>query len=158
MRSLLSSRRWRRFSVACGAAAVLLLLRGGAAVAEDAASATDTIGQLLQQRLAIAEQMQETAKAAFQAGRASYSAVLQADLAVLEARLELAETRQERIKIYEQMMAKAKASQEIVLKLREAGRGSRLDLLKARDRVLELRIALERAKKNAKPSTGDRPK
>lgn len=158
MRGLLSSRRQRGFWGACGAAAVLLLLRGGAAVAEDAASTADTIRQLLQQRLANAEEIQQIAESAFQTGRGSYREVIQAQFAVLKARLELAETRQERIKIYEQMIARAEAYQKFVLATHTAGRGARLDLLKAQDRVLELRIALERAKKGAKPSTGDRTK
>lgn len=149
MRSSAFSLRQHSTRLACCIG--ILLLCGRMAVTEGTANSPDRIKPLLQERLAVAREMQKLSVEMYRSGEASLDEVHQAGLALLNARLELAETQQERIEIHKEMVERAEEYEKNVSQaLRAGGPVSPIDALKAKAHLLELRITLERAKTTAK--------
>lgn len=130
--------------IAC--CAVFLLLHRGMAVPEDATNPPDQIKELLQERLVLAEEIENLFRMRYDMAETSLGELIHAKMAVLEVRLELAESSQERIEIHGKLVEQAEEYQAFVRQMVEARETAQIDLLQAEDRVLQRRIALERAK------------
>ena len=71
---------------------------------------------------------------------------MHANIRALEVKLELATLRDERIKLYEQMLALFGVHNEILRKMSNMGRGSPLDLWQSRIEQIDVEIKLAREK------------
>lgn len=106
----------------------------------------DPIKTLLQERLVVYTEIYEVAKKLFNAGEIDALKLFEAHASQLRADLDLRETKAERIEVLKQLVEVAKQSLEITEKLAQAGFVSRTEVLKAKARLLEAKIELERAK------------
>ncbi|GEM_PF-4322850 len=133
--------------IAAAACSVWLAAASNAG-SQQKADSKDKLKQLLQERVALAEKLHDLALIGYRGGdqKFSFAVVYDAKAKLLAARLDLAETKEQRIKIYEDMVKDAADHEKAVLQLEKAGGRSRFDVLNAKVYHLERRIALERAK------------
>jgi outer membrane protein TolC len=117
---------------------------GEAAATQVAAS--DAVKELLKERLATVAEIDRLVQAAYRAREASLDQVHQTKAALLAAQLDLAETKDDRIKVHQEMVTHAEEWTKIVAQMAKANEATATDVLKAKARLLEARIALERAK------------
>jgi outer membrane protein TolC len=104
------------------------------------------VKQLLRERLEILSTIYQSRRKAHKSGAMGLDKVLQANAALLEARLELCDTKQERLKVHAEIVELARQTVETVEKLTKTAEVPQSELLDARLRFLEARIALERAR------------
>jgi outer membrane protein TolC len=108
----------------------------------------DTIKELLQERLATVVRIHKAVVEGYTQGVAGITLddLHQAEVTVQNARLDLCETKQDRIKVHEDMVNEAEQWHKFIEKVAQRGQASPVELLKAKAYLLETRIGLERAK------------
>jgi RNA polymerase sigma factor (sigma-70 family) len=108
---------------------------------------------LLEEKLALTRELAEAVQQLYKSSAASREQLLQANLRVFKAELDLCETDNERIAVYEKMVAAYKEMEEQALQLQKSGQAQRPVVIEARLNRLEAQIALERlkAKEGAPP-------
>ena len=108
---------------------------------------TGNIQEMLQSRLQIVQRIQKIVMAKYAKGIVAYDVKHEADISVLKARLDLCETKQDRIKVHEEMVREAEGLAGFVEnKLKSGYSISQIDVLKAQAYLLECKIRLEKAK------------
>jgi hypothetical protein len=112
---------------------------------QEAKKANPGIKELQKQRLAVLEEIRDTAKKLFANARTTPEDVHSAERTLLEARVAYAETRKDRIKACDEAVQNANEWHQIVQGRVQASRASGLEELKARAFVLETQIARENA-------------
>lgn len=118
----------------------------GVPVANKQPDKPDTIKELQERRIAVLKEIVEITDKAFGGGQVSFEQAVKARLDLLRAQLDAAQTREARVRLLEDMVKQAEALEEAVKRLAEAKTVGRVDALKARAFVLEVRIMLEQAK------------
>lgn len=111
---------------------------------QETKKANPRIKELQQKRLAILEQVYDSAKQGFATARTSYEDVYAAEAALLAARLEYAETQKERIKACDAAIEGARKWQDLVHEMVASGRASRITEMKAEAYLLETQITREK--------------
>ena len=135
-----------RRAVVTGCLASFLFLPSVLLAAEKAKT-TDKIEDLLQERLGIAQKIQKIVVAQYRSGNVAFGVLHEAEVAVLKARLELCQTKQDRIKVYEDVVREAETQNRIAeARLKGGYRITEVEVLRIRDYLLECQIGLERAK------------
>lgn len=139
----------RKFSaclVAISMSCVCLLFVFSSSVwPQEAKKANPRIKELQQKRLAVLEEIRDSAKKLFTQGVLSFEDVFETQREVLAARLEYADTRKERIKVCDEAIQEAAKWQELVKAQREAAQVTIVPVLKADAYLLEVQIAREKA-------------
>ena len=107
---------------------------------------SDTVKNLLKERLATVTEIDKLVQTAYRSAEVGLDQVHQAKAALLAAQLDLAETKDERIKIHEEMVQQAEEWTKSVVEIAKASQATTIDVLKAKAHLLEAQIALERAK------------
>jgi len=125
---------------------ILTLSVAEGTVAQDENTANDEIKALLKERLAIVTTIYEQRLEAHKQGETSLENVLEARADLLSARLELCETKDQRVKLHEEMVRLAGESLSALEGLSKAGVIPQVEFLKAKLQLIKARIALERAK------------
>lgn len=110
------------------------------------ARAEETVTALLKERAATALRLREVALNRYTMGVENFQAVIDATAALLGARLDLASSRQERIKVLEEILELAQSGEKYTQAKFDAGQVTESDVLKARLFRLEVTISLERAR------------
>jgi hypothetical protein len=111
------------------------------------------VKKLREERIATLEEVVDDLTILFKASRGDYEDLLEAQRVLIEAKLEYAETDEERVKLYEKLVAILKKRETYAEGLAQAGRVVRPIVLKAKARRLAAEIHLEQAKmKLAKPA------
>ena len=101
---------------------------------------------LLTEKLELAEKMLEHVRQSWENGFQTHVDVVHANIFALEVKLELATFKDERIRLYEQMVALFGVHNEILRKMSGMGRGSPLDLWQSRIEQIDVEIKLAREK------------
>ncbi len=136
-----------RQTAVAGFLACFLSFPGVLFAAENAKTA-DKIKDMLQERLNIAKIIQKTIKSQYEKGLVSYDVLHDAEAALLRAKLDLCQTKEERIKVYEDMVKEAEEWYSMAMTRHDAGyKITEVELLKTKDFLIECQIGLERAKK-----------
>lgn len=104
------------------------------------------IKELQKQRLAILEEVCDTAKKLFANARTTFEDVHAAERTLLDARLAYAETRKDRIKACDEAIQNAIEWHRLMQARVQASQATRLEELKARASLLEIQIMRENAK------------
>jgi outer membrane protein TolC len=138
--------RFVRLAVFVGCFASLLFYPRLVASA-DKAEARSKIKSLLQERLAVLQRIQRIVVARYQHGAISADVLRDAGISVLKARLDLCETKEERVRVHEDMVTDAEAWDKLAQAEYKSGvHGTEIDALRARAYLLDCRIDLERAR------------
>lgn len=126
----------------------VVLLIGSSAFSQDKTNSGDKIKELKKQRLALLVKIQKgTAEMHKQDPEETpFDQVRKTTLDVFAARLDLAETKDDRIKICEEMVNEAVEWEKSVKEQVKQGQAAALDAIKAEAHVVTTRIALEKAK------------
>jgi len=112
-----------------------------------AADAKDTkVKALLKERHATLQAIASQTTQAYQAGKASFVQVAEANRAAHNAELALCDTAKERVAVLGRMLAEAKVYEKSAEQEYKAGTTTATDALKAKADRLEVEIALERAR------------
>jgi outer membrane protein TolC len=123
-----------------------------AAVGQEPAAASSTssdpVKKLLVERLVVYTEIYNDTKKAFDAGEAGILTLLEARASQLRADLDLRERKAERIQVHEELVTVGKQSLEETVKLAKVPSVSRIEVLKAKARLLEAQIALEKERKS----------
>ena len=115
--------------------------------AEQNVGASEKIKDLLKKRAASAKDLYEIVRTRYQAGTASTDDVHEAAVLYRNAVLDLSDTKDERVKVLEDIVAEAEQWKDIVSQQARNGKGkTELDQLKAEIYYYEASIKLERAK------------
>jgi hypothetical protein len=127
-----------------------LIAAVAAAAADEPTDSEVKIRLLRQERVAVLTELRDTVVGLHEIGAAgaTFEQVYRAERALLRARLELAGTRQERIQLHEDLLAKTAKWLASVTALNQNGAvgGSNVDLLRAKAHVLATQVALEQAR------------
>lgn len=107
---------------------------------------SDAVKALLKERLATVAEIDKLVQTAYRSAEVGLDQVHQAKAALLAAQLDSAETNDERIKIHQEMVRQAEEWTKSVAEMAKASQATTIDVLKAKARHLEARIAFERAK------------
>ena len=107
---------------------------------------SDKIKGLLKERLDTLQKIYDMTAKAAEDGKAPPGAVYQAKMALLNAQLETAPSKEERIKLLEEVVKEAEGFEKSLLKMVADGKASQADALQARVAVIEARISLEATK------------
>ena len=107
---------------------------------------SDAVKALLKERLATVTEIDKLVQTAYRGAEVGLDQVHQAKAALLAAQLDLAETKDERIKIHQEMVRQAEEWAKSVAEMAKASQATAIDVLKAKAHLLEAQIALERAK------------
>jgi outer membrane protein TolC len=100
----------------------------------------------MQERLKLAQQEVEVCSALFRNARVDFDAVATAQKNLLKAQLELSTKKAERLAVYERYIKMLEEVAKISQVRVQAGRGSQLELVRARYLLVDAKIDLERAK------------
>lgn len=106
----------------------------------------EKIKALLKDRLDTIVKIYDATLKASKDGKVSAGALYQAKLALLNAKLEMAASKDERIKLLEEVLKETEGWEKLVLKDVEAGKASQIEVLQAHLSVVEARLAVEFAK------------
>jgi hypothetical protein len=118
---------------------------------EGGKASPDKVKDLLKQKLAIVKQLYEGAQVRHRQGAGDAAAVRQAKAAMLQVQLALSETREERIRLHEEMVESAREHEKEVAHLVRAAVATSSEAWKATIHRLDAEIELERAKVAVKP-------
>lgn len=126
----------------------LLLAAAPQARSQGKANPQDKLKELLQERLVTAQSIHDLVLKGHTQGATNITIdqVHEAKVMLLNARLDLAESKEQRIRVHEEMVKEAAEWEQLVIKALQAGQGSPIDVLKAKVYRLERQIALERAR------------
>ena len=127
-------------------AVMLCLASAPNARAQDPSTDSPALKQLLKERLAILTMIYESQAEGHKQGVISFDKVQEAQLAMLEAKLELCDTKEERLKVHEEIVDAAKKSVQVAEELYKSAQAPQSEWLAAKVRVLDAQIRLERAK------------
>jgi outer membrane protein TolC len=127
-------------------AAVWFVLPARTSHADDQPDPKARIKKLQEERLAAAKEIYDLDMKAYQRGGVSYDRARQALVTLLHARLDLAETKDERIKVMEEIVKSAKQWEESVGAMAKSGVIAGTEALRARVDRLSAEIALEKAR------------
>lgn len=106
----------------------------------------EKIQALLKERMETITKIYDATVLASKDGKVAAGAVYQAKLALLNAKLEMATSKDERIKLLEEVLKETEGWEKQVLKQAEAGQASQVEVLQAHLGVLEARLTVEIAK------------
>ena len=134
--------RLRRFDPAI--VAFVLIALAGVVAADEITEAK--IKKLVEKRIEVRSQILRLVTTEYQQGRNSFDKVVEAQASLLSARLDSCETKEQRIKIHDEMVKAAETSLELAKKHFEAGEATQADVLKGEAHLLEMQISLEKAK------------
>jgi hypothetical protein len=140
-----AQRLWRTVAASAVLAAVCLAapaIRPG--YADDKTESRDRIKSLLQARLATLKDIHDTLVRAQARGAASVDDVQQAKTAVLQAQLDLADTKDQRLKILEEMATEAREREQTTGKSVQTGSRPAIDGLRATLARVDAELALEK--------------
>jgi uncharacterized protein (TIGR03067 family) len=112
-------------------------------VSSDEAAGTE-LEKLLQERQEVLKEAVDVALAGYKVLRVDYMTVLEVQRDLIQAQLEQA-TREQKIALYKRLIENWGEVEEIATVQRQAGRGTQLEILKARAARLEAQIELVRA-------------
>jgi hypothetical protein len=101
--------------------------------------------ELQQKRLAVLEEIHDSAKQLFASARTSFDEVHAAAAALLAARIEYAESQKDRIKVCDEAVQEAVEWQKFAQQMAQAGQATGIVELKAQAYLLEAQIAREKA-------------
>jgi hypothetical protein len=101
--------------------------------------------ELQQKRLAVLEEIHDSAKRLFASARTSFDEVHAAAAVLLAARIEYAETQQDRIKACDEAIQEALGWQKVAQQMVQTGHATGVVELKAQAYLLEAQIAREKA-------------
>jgi hypothetical protein len=135
---------------------MIVCIPGRHSRAEEKAETKDRMKELLTERVTVARAIHEQLVEKFARGGGNIEAVHRAKIALLQAQLGLAETREDRLKIYEEMVKDAKDWEQRALRNVEKGAWEPLDFLAAKSYRIDVEIGLEKVK--AEPETLPPPK
>jgi len=142
-------RTTRKFSVCLLAVSVsglgLLFIFCNSVWPKEQEKASPRIKELQAKRLAVLEEIRDSAQQLFAASRVSYEDVHAAQLELLAARIAYADTQKERIKACDEAVQEAIGWQKFTQSKVESSQATRIDVLKADAFVLETQIAREKA-------------
>jgi len=129
-------------SVSCVA---LLFVFGNSVRSQEDKKDNPHVRELKQQRLAVLEEIRDTAKRLFANAMTSFHDVCSAERDLLAARIAYTETREDRIKACDEAIEGARQWLEIIKARKAAARDTSLSTLKAQAFLLETQIARENA-------------
>ncbi len=129
-----------------GLAIVLILCTFGIAWAQRQAAKKERIRELQQERLKVAQELVASVKAQFENGVVPLSELQNAARLHLEAELELCLTKEDRIRVHEDMVKIAETVHEQQAEQVRDGAARPSELLHAKLNLLKAQIELERAK------------
>ena len=101
---------------------------------------------LQKERIAALKELADVTTKMFESGRASPTEALDARLSLLQAELDASEKSSERVALYQKTVDALKEYEKGAEAQREAGRGTRVAVLKVRAKRLEVEVHLEQAK------------
>src|SRR6185295_1932991 len=102
-----------------------------------AAEKDDKIKKLFEQRVALRTEIVTLVTAAYRQGSTNFDQVLEAQASLLSAKLDLCETKNQRIKIYDEMVRNAETSLELAKRSFQASEATRVDVLKGEAHLLD---------------------
>jgi outer membrane protein TolC len=106
----------------------------------------DSIEELQKKRIAVLKEIVDITEKSFKSGQVSFDRVGSARLDLLQAQLDASRTKEERLRLLEEMVKHAEEMEAAVKRLVEAGQAGRVEALKSTAFVLQTRIALEKVK------------
>jgi outer membrane protein TolC len=109
------------------------------------------IPAMLKERMDTLQKIYDLTVKAQKAGKAPLAAVHHAKLALLNAQLEMAPSKQEYIKLRQELVKEAESWEKTVQKLVSDGKATEVDTLQAHLETLEARISLEIANQAKEP-------
>ena len=127
---------------------VLLLVFYNSVWTQETKKSNPKIKELQQQRLALLEQVRDSATRLFQNARIEYEEVFGAERELLAARIAYAETKDDRIKACDEAVKNAMNFHQFLQARKQAARGTHLSELKAQCFLLEMQIMRENAETN----------
>jgi hypothetical protein len=141
----------RRSFINCGSLAALFccLIAGGPgtpAGADEKADAKDKINNIRRARLGTLEEIYELLRTAQPKGGATLNDVRDARVAVLNARLDLGESSDDRVKILQELVTETRGWEDETNRAAEAGKGTRIDAVRAKLRRVDAELALAQEK------------
>lgn len=135
--------------VSCFVGLTLALVLGAVAVVladEGVASHDDTIKELLKKRLVVLTNVHDLQMKSHEVGVAHYRQVVEDQKAMFNAQLDLCDTKEDRIRVHQEVVKVAKEMSQYMIAVAKTGRAKQVDVLKAEAYLIETQIALERAK------------
>lgn len=109
-----------------------------------------TIKELQQERIAALSEIAECILLRYQAGQAAFSSMALAQADLITARLDATDKPDERISLLEEHVRLAKKVEEYAKQKVDDGTATRVDFLRAKANVLEIRIKLLRERASAR--------
>jgi hypothetical protein len=122
----------------------LLSIACGLVQSQETVKSDSRMKELQDKHLAILQTISDAAKASFMSANAAFEDVHVAQGALLAARLEYAGTREERLKISDEIIQGAEEWHKYAAKRAEGGAGTRVAALKAQASLVEAQIAKEK--------------